>query len=274
MEKIQIGVVPYMNAKPLIYGLENNELVELRFTVPSLLSELLKRGEVDVALVPSIDYLREDNYLVIPNISIASKGEVKSVKLLVRDHPESIKTIALDTASNTSCVLLRIIMREKYRLAPAFIPWNPCKGLIHPKPYDLQFTNETSEADAFLIIGDNALKTNGTSYLTLDLGKEWQDMTYLPFVYAFWATKRETKIPDLKDILNEAKTEGLNNLEKVAQAEAKRIGLTPVECFNYLSKNICYDLGEKELDGLKTFYRYTVKMGLAKEGINIEFYNA
>lgn len=113
-----------------------------------------------------------------------------------------------------------------------------------------------------------------SNYFTIDLGKEWQALTHLPFVYAFWATKRKTKITGIRDILLEAKTKGLSKLEELAVKEAKRLGLTFDECFNYLSKNICYNLGENELAGLITFYRYAAKMGLVKEGIDIEFYNA
>lgn len=260
MKKIKIGVVPYMNAKPLIYGLENNKAIKPDFGIPCILSEMLSRGMVDVAIVPSIEYFLDGNLLIIPDIAIASHGEVKSVKLLVRNHP--IKKVALDIASNTSCVLSRIILSEKYRLAPAFTSWNPSKEKLD------------SRADAFLVIGDNALKMNDAKLFTIDLGKEWQDMTHLPFVYAFWATKRKTKIPGIKDILQEAKAKGLGKLEELSAVEAKRLGLTIAECFDYLSKNICYNLGEKELTGLKTFYRYAAKMGLVKEGIDIEFYNA
>ncbi len=280
MKKIKIGVVPYMNAKPLIYGLENNKAVKLDFGVPCMLTEMLSRGMVDVAIVLSIEYFLDGNLLIIPDIAIASHGEVKSVKLLVRNHP--VERVALDIASNTSKVLSRIIMNEKYHLDPAFTSWNPSEEKLN------------SEADAFLVIGDNALKTpsphpspsrgegrvgvvTNSNYLTIDLGKEWQALTHLPFVYAFWATKRKTKIPGIKDILQEAKAKGLGKLEELSAVEAKRLGLTIAECFNYLSKNICYNLGEKELAGLKTFYRYAVKMGIAKEEIRlrqIEFYNA
>ena len=212
MKKTKIGVVPYMNARPLIYGLENNKAVELHFAVPALLSEMLRRGGVDVALVPSIEYFCDSHLLIIPDIAIASKGEVKSVKLLVRNNP--IERVALDTASNTSCILSRIIMSEKYRLAPAFTSWNASEEKLD------------SQADAFLIIGDNALKTNDVNCSSLDLGKEWQDMTHLPFVYAFWATKRGTKIPDLNDILQEAKAKGISKTDELAAIEAKRLGLT------------------------------------------------
>jgi chorismate dehydratase len=260
MKKIKIGAVPYMNARPLIYGLENNKDVELCFDVPAVLTKMLGQGMVDVALVPCTEYLQNTNLLIIPDISIASHGQVKSVKLLVKNNP--IEKVALDIASNTSCLLTRIIIREKYHLEPDFTYWNPSEEMLD------------SQADAFLIIGDNALKTNDTSCSTIDLGMEWQDMTHLPFVYAFWATKRETRITGIRDILYESKIKGLGKIEELAARESKRLGLTHDECFGYLSKNIYYDLGKKELEGLKTFYKYAVKMDVVKKGIDIEFYNA
>ncbi|MFN3467759.1 MAG: MqnA/MqnD/SBP family protein, partial [Candidatus Brocadiales bacterium] len=150
------------------------------------------------------------------------------------------------------------------------------------------------QADAVLVIGDNAMKmafgmrnaecgvrSSGAviphSELrtphSLDLGAEWKALTGLPFVYALWATPREELVDDARRLLNEAKQRGLAALGEIAWKEANRLGLEPGFCLRYLSENICYELGEGEVNGLRRFYRYALSMGLASKGINLDFRN-
>ena len=86
-KKLRIGAVPYMNAKPLIHGLDQYpDEIELVFEVPSLLPNMLNNDQIDVAIIPSIEYFRNGNYAIIPDISIASIGTVESVKIFLRYH--------------------------------------------------------------------------------------------------------------------------------------------------------------------------------------------
>lgn len=277
MEKnLRVGVVPYLNAKPLIAGMEEQG-VELHFAVPSKLPDLLEQGAVDVALVPSIEYLRGRPLFIVPDISIASRGTVKSVLLFLRiPRVRDIKRVALDESSLTSATLVRIILQERYGLGLSrveYIPWSNGQDLNNIQP------------DAVLVIGDNAMqmavrggirlrrtRTPATGVCpTLDLGAEWKALTGFPFVYALWVTSREELIGSASKLLQEAKRRGLATLDVLAQREARRLGLGPEFCRKYLSENIHYELGEEELAGLRQFYLYAISMGLASKGVNLDF---
>ena len=105
---IHVGAVSYLNAKPLYYGLcDLLPQVRLSMDVPSRLAELLAAGELDVALIPSVEYLRgaTRGYEIIPGFAIAAHGPVRSVKLFSRVPWHRIERLALDAGSRTSQVL-------------------------------------------------------------------------------------------------------------------------------------------------------------------------
>jgi len=260
MKKLRIGVVPYMNAKPLIYGLDRHpEVNDLRFEVPSLLPEMLNNDQIDVAIIPSIEYFRNGNYAIIPDISISSAGAVESVKIFSRVPLQDVKSIALDKSSCTSSTLAKIIFQEHYHLSPQYTQWN--------KQYDIS----AAQTDAVLIIGDNAMKVIDNGYTVLDLGQAWYEYTGLPFVYAFWAVKRERYIPGINDLLKNAKEAGIRSVRSLATAESQRLQLSEDTCMHYLTRAIQYNFGDKELEGLKTFYHHAAALGLAPKGVKIVF---
>src|SRR3989338_5993147 len=183
-KSLRVGAVPYLNTKPLVAGIEGGRGVELRLAVPSQLPDLLERGELDVALIPSIEYLRGRPFFVVPDTSIASRGAVESVLLFLRvPRVRDVKRVALDESSLTSAALARIILQERYGLrlsSVEYVPW--------PRNQDL---NDT-QADAVLVIGDNAMKMGvdfgirnsdfgfqirnpqSAIHNYLDLGAEWK----------------------------------------------------------------------------------------------------
>ena len=263
MAKLKIGVVPYMNAKPFIYGFqEKADEVDIVYGVPSTLPQMVENDEIDIILMPSVGYFRSKGYKIIPGGSIASNGLVESVRLFIRTPSiDQIKTVALDKDSMTSCVLTKIILWKRYSLKPEFITLDDKRKIYN------------GYADAFLVIGDDAMKVREEGFIILDLGGEWYELTGLPFVYAVWATKAESKLKGLSELLVDAKEHGLKCINEIADTEAKRLEMEKERCFRYLKESIKYNLGEQEIRGLKTFYDYALEMGEVKEGVKIEFYN-
>ena len=123
MDKLKIGVVPYMNAKPFIYGFEKRaDEIDIVYGVPSVLPGMLENDKLDLISMPSAGYFRSNGYGIIPGSSIASNGLVESVKLFIKAPSiEKIRTVALDKDSLTSCVLTKIILWKKYSLKPEYI---------------------------------------------------------------------------------------------------------------------------------------------------------
>lgn len=263
MVKLKIGVVPYMNAKPLIYGLEKqSDKIDLLYAVPSKLPEKLEKGELDIILMPSVNYFRGYGYKIIPGTSISSNGPVESVKLFIKTPEiEKIKVVALDKDSLTSCVLTKIVLWKRYSLKPEFIT-------LEDKS---KFYNKY--ADAFLVIGDDALKLQEGGFTVLDLGYEWKELTGLPFVYALWVIRSKFKINGMDKILTDAKENGLKSLDKIAYLESKRLNLEKGRCLRYLKESIRYNLSEQEVKGLRSFYNYALEMGEVRVGVDIEFYS-
>jgi len=263
MAKLRIGVVPYMNAKPFIYGFQEKvDEVDIVYGVPSTLPQMLENGELDVVLMPSAGYFRGTDYKIIPGGAIASNGLVESVRLFIKAPSiDKIRTVALDRDSITSCVLTKIILWERHSLKPEYITLDDKRKIYN------------EYADAFLVIGDDAMKIREEGFIILDLGQEWKELTGLPFVYAVWVTKSESKLKGIEDLLVGAKEHGLKFVNEIADTEAKRLEMEKERCFRYLKESIRYNLGEQEICGLKIFYDYALEMGEVREGVKIEFYN-
>src|SRR5438477_12742908 len=145
-EPIRVGAVNYLNTKPLIHDLERiAPEVELSLAVPSRLAVQLAEGDLDVALIPAIEYFRNRTYSIVPDISIASRGPVLSVTLFSRVPWPKIRRVALDEGSRTSAALTQVILRRRYGVHPEVLP------LL------IDHSAEDVEADAVLLIGDRAM---------------------------------------------------------------------------------------------------------------------
>src|SRR5881398_349623 len=105
---LRIGCVKYLNARPLIRGW----LGPVEFDHPSTLGKRLARGELDVALVSSFEFLRNPIYRIVDGISISSDGPVYSVVVAYAGEAP-LPEIELDPASETSVVLLRYLITER-----------------------------------------------------------------------------------------------------------------------------------------------------------------
>ena len=152
MTPVRLGAVGYLNARPLVYGLERRPRFDLRYDIPSECAALLHAHSTDVGLIPSIEYLRGPQpYLFVPGPAVTSRGPVASVAIYTRVEPRDIKTIAMDTSSRTSVALATVMARRAFGVTPASVPMAP----------DLE--SMLARADAALIIGDVALCLDHTT---------------------------------------------------------------------------------------------------------------
>src|SRR6266849_5312995 len=179
MNPIRIGAVSYLNTKPLVHDLEAlAPHAELILDYPSRLADQMARGELDVALIPVIEYFRAGDYRLVPNIAIASNGPVLSVTLFSRRPWSGIRRVALDEGSRTSAALTQVLLRKKYNVHPEFCP------------LPLDRSADDVDADAVLMIGDRAMHACLPGFRhAFDLGQEWHDWTGLPFVDAVGAVR-------------------------------------------------------------------------------------
>ena len=135
--RLRVGAVSFLNTKPLIYPLLKEEIdtdIALTIDVPSRLALLLSRGEIEVGLISIIEYFRANpshaSYCILPDMSIASHGSVRSIQLFSRVPVQEIQRIALATNSRSSAALLKILLAKKYQISPRF---TTCRPTINPK---------------------------------------------------------------------------------------------------------------------------------------------
>lgn len=262
-QPVRVGAVNYLNSKPLIEGLaELAPKIELQLDFPSRLADRLERGELDVALIPSISCLGNPQYEIASDACVATRGKVLSVKLYSRVPIRQIKTLALDVGSRTSATLSRILLAERYHVLPQ----------LQPLPFGL--STRESTADAVLLIGDRAIPQPEETFAEVwDLGEEWTNWTGLPFVFAMWATRRGAHLGTVEEALSAARDRGLEKVRDIAARESTLLNLPQPLVLEYLTQNLYFYLGPEERRGLQRYYQLAVKQGLAPEGIPIVFRN-
>ncbi len=241
--ELRIGAVTYLNTKPLVYGLgEILPDAELVFDYPSRLADALAAGELDIALVPSAEMLAHPDWTIVSDACIACRGPVLSVKLLFRVPPEQVRTLALDEGSRTSAVLSQILLRE---LAG-----------VKPRLTNLPLGHEAAEvdADAVLVIGDRAIRSPDEDFAEVwDLGDRWCRWAELPFVFAMWVARPGIDTHAVEKAFLAARDRGCENLAEIARKQSVAMRLPYELVFEYLSRNLHFELGSRERRGLELF---------------------
>lgn len=253
MRPARLGAVSYLNTKPLVRGLDARpDLFSVRFDVPSLCATLLHDGQVDLGLIPAIEYLRGD-YRVVPDVAIGSDGPVRSVAVFTTVPIERVRTLALDTSSRTSVALTRILCARHWGISPVFTPAAPdVRAMLHG-------------ADAALVIGDPALviDPDALGATKLDLGEAWRAMTGLPFVYAVWAGRSGAVDEEQVAALQAARALGERDAAAIAREVAAGDAAVEQRALGYLRDTLKYGLGAREIAGLEQFHALAVAVGVA-----------
>jgi chorismate dehydratase len=279
MTPVRLGSVGYLNARPLVFGLDRSPRFDLRFDLPSECARLLHAREIDIGMIPSIEYLRGDSYRIVPDVAIASRGPVASVALFTTRPMSDVRSIVMDTSSRTSVALVRVLCARLFKIEPAIEAHSPDLNAM------------LDRGDAALIIGDKALvwdletvrlpslplrpgkpdTTYGNDMVRrkpdsiiqkIDLGEAWTSLTGLPFVWAFWAGPAGALSAEDVSALQEARQAGVQHSDAIGREyfrdapEHRDLGA------RYLRDNIKYYLGAEERAGLDLFYRYAAEVGL------------
>ncbi len=257
---LRLGIVPYLNILPLIEGLDARipRSQWIRAT-PRELAGLLGSGELDVASLPIFEVLRDGGYSLIPGCAIACDGAVRSVQLFSKVPIPRIRSILFDRASLTSANLARVVLADAYGLRP--------HGATSSAPLAADFDWERHEAEAFLCIGDTALRWEGAFPHALDLGTAWKALTNLPFVFAAWAVRSDANLSGEQiEWFAEARAAGARAVPALAARHAAAGGLQARQVEDYLRDSVRYSLGRAELAGIEEFRRRLVAHGLLAEG--------
>lgn len=288
LAKRRISIVQYLNTAPLVWGFTNGPLLgkyDLSFTVPSQCAEALRSGAADVAIIPAIEYQRIDDLVVLPNLAIASKKEVRSLLLIAKKPVEQVRRIALDRGSRSTQALTRILSAEHWKIHPDFFEAAP----------DLR--EMLTNADAALLIGDPALRisialdrdsrpgpqgqkicqaatlgiTSAEMLYVYDIVAEWRRFSGLPAVLAVWAARRDVATPELAADFAASCEYGLHHLGEICFEASRELELPALALESYLRDNIDFTLDAENLLGLEIYYTYAAKLGLVPSARPVEW---
>ena len=250
--EVKIGSVPYLNARPLVDWLERNprEDFTLSYATPSVLIWQLLDGMLDIAMTSTFSMLEHPELHLLRGLGVTTTGPAWSVRLLSAVPAERIRTVALDASSRSTVTMARIVLADRYGLAPNYIDHAPdLAGML-------------AVADAAVLIGDIGITAGGESLLDLDLGDEWYALTGLPFYFAGWVARDQAVLAQAAPLFFEALEHGLARLPQIAAEEAVRLGMREERCYDYLAKIMRYHAGAAEGAGLEEFRRRAERLGL------------
>lgn len=255
---LRLGHIEYSNCFPIHASvLERPPAgVEVVHGIPSELNDALEAGRIDLAPCSSIELARHGaDYRVLPGLVIGSEGPVHSILLETSVPPDALTdaVVAIPTASATSVVLLRILAELHWVVRPQY-RWFK-QGQEDPF--------ETG-ARAALWIGDVALRrVPAIGHHVIDLGAEWNAWTGLPFAFAVWQTRlpatRDAELLDLLAVLEQSRSESLDQAEALAARHAGRFGLPPARLATYW-RSLRYNLDEIMIDGLMRYFRHAAEL--------------
>lgn len=263
---IRLGVVSYLNTRPIIRGLDVQEELELKQAVPSQLLDHVVDGTVDVGMCSSIDYLRSPIPLKLLRVApLTCNGETLTVRIFSSVPMDEAKRIHCDTDSHTSVALLRILMKEAWKIDPEVADFDAGE-------------RSGSWPETVMLIGDkvvNGPPSPETHPIQVDLGEAWKSLTGLPFVFALWMTREDACESMLEHVFHSLRDNLARNLSSIDEylEEEARLHDWPVDLASrYLDGLIRYQLGPAEIAGLKKFHELALKHGLVEACRPLEMY--
>jgi len=290
VSKLRISIVEYLNTAPLVWGFAEGPLegkYDLSFTVPSQCADALRRGDVDVAIIPAIEYQRMENVVALPGMAVAAKGEVRSILVVSKRPIDMAKKIALDSSSRSSAALVKLLAAGYWGIKPEYVE-------ADPDPSEM-----LKVADAALVIGDPALRValkmealasklpgggaccqgdpedmpvpGFETVFVYDVAYQWREMTGKPCVLAIWAGRREAMTPEVVADFQASKRYGMERVREISEAASVKLDLPAKALEKYLTENIDFDLDEENLEGLRLYYEKAAAAGLIPRNRAVEF---
>ncbi|HEY7838292.1 MAG TPA: menaquinone biosynthesis protein [Terriglobales bacterium] len=262
---LRIAAIEFLNAAPLMWGLEADPRFALAYTLPSACADALRDGTADLGVIPAIELARIPGLVGLADLGVAvadhEGAEVRSILLVSRRPPAQVRTVVLDAASRTSAVLAQLLLRRRWGAAATAV--TSVTGAA-----GAGWREALETADAVLLIGDPALQlrvSGAARHLHVyDLAQEWRAWTGLPFVFALWGIRApafEAHRGWLLARLHAALAAGLEASEELVRMWAPRLQIAPAEVRRYLADNVAYRLTAAHHHGLRRFVQLAAQEG-------------
>jgi len=253
-------VVSFLNARPLIEGLDAEPGVRLDYAVPSALAGMLRSGQVDVALIPVIDLARETgsggssddgttSWRRISDACIGSDGETMTVRVFSRVPPERMSTLHVDGDSHTSIALAQLLWSRYFKRRLTLVP---LEGVMTP-----------GDCESVLLIGDKVVTKRPCRFPhEIDLGAAWKEWTGLPFVFAVWVLRADRAGDHWARLLNDARDRGVARAAELAAKEGPALGWPVDLARQYLTERLIYTITPAAHKGMQRFLELAAEEGI------------
>lgn len=270
---IAIGRIDYANAWPLFHRFDSfagSSDYEIVSRYPAELNRLLQAGELDISAISSYSYgLNANDYVLMPELSVGSTGNVHSILLFMKQPIEAKRPskIALTTTSATSANLLKIMMAMYYECSPEYAAAEP------------RLADMLQDADAALLIGDPAIQASWSrqGLHVIDLGRLWNEWTGLGMTYAVVAARKQAiaaapaAVEAAYAALLKCKQHNQHHLEPLIVQACEQLGGNAAYWDMYFH-SLQYDFGDKLQEGLALYFRYAKQLGLLDKDVRFSFF--
>jgi len=247
-----VAAVSFLNARPLIDGLEREPGISVITDVPSRLLLTLTTKKARVALCPIIDFQTADTELsIVPAGAIGSDGPTHTVRVFSRVPIREIERVHTDGDSHTSVALLEIVFDALTGRRPELTT------LAKKSP------RGADPPESVLLIGDKVVRDEPTVSLypyQLDLGEAWKSLSGLPFVFATWLARAGDDLEELPSTLRRYRERNMLRIPEIVASHAE--GWPRDLATRYLETILRYEIGAPELESIELFWNRCHALGL------------
>lgn len=186
-----LAIWNYPPAEFLVSGFTSGGVtapVEIRRgTIPECVA-WLAHGDVDAALLPTLYVFRESEALdVLPTVALSTWSYPYARLVLRGGLSKAPDRVIYNPAWEQEAFLARLILKEHYRMTPAFVP-------LEGAGVDVLLA---AEADAVVVAGADVPFRGPADALVLDLGQEWSELANYPMVWGLIACRKGEATPAL-----------------------------------------------------------------------------
>ncbi|MCX7678611.1 MAG: menaquinone biosynthesis protein [Spirochaetes bacterium] len=190
---MRLGYIDYLNCYPFYYLMFEKEKlygISIIADYPRALNEMIAHGNLHMSPISSAAFAKmQHEVCLLREFCLSSIGYVRSVVLASNVPIEDLegKRVALSSASETSVVLLKVLLQRYYRIFPSYIASPPFPDL--------------TSVDAALVIGNEALSEKiARVKFMYDIGELWRIKTGYPVVFAVFAVRNDAIVEKRRQI--------------------------------------------------------------------------
>lgn len=257
VSQLRFGAADFISTRPLLHGLQRSGAA-LQFETPGALADSLAAGRYDVALLPSIEYLRGTGRHLVQGPALVSRAAPGALVLVAQKPLSEVERIAVGEFCRTPVAVLRIVLAEMFGSFPDL--------LVEKRIGEDDWRDRY---DAALLTSDLALReTAGPKVEGLtrfNVAEMWRTVARTPLVLAVWAYNDASLGDPIRKAVTESLRAGLGSLPAMCDEIARANGMDAMAIHDYLSRTWSYELGTRELEGLRALNDLSCRYDLIRE---------